>query len=99
MALVGAPPALLTPSGRSTGPTGAVSLSPGRHVLYSGTTIHGMPVVLTADGRARGAAGATTTVAAPLGQVLTALLADPREVRIGAVGLGAGAVAAYGRPG
>jgi spermidine synthase len=35
----------------------------------------------------------------PLGQVLTARLADPRPVRIGAVGLGTGAVAAYGRTG
>ena len=95
VALVGAPPALLTER-TFYGTYRVVESSPGRHVLYSGTTIHGMQV-LTADGRAE--PRSYYYRGGPLGQVLTALLADPRQVRIGAVGLGAGAVAAYGRPG
>jgi hypothetical protein len=95
LALVTAPPALLTER-TFYGTYRVVEPSPARHVLYSGTTVHGMQV-LTPEGASvprsyyyRGG---------PLGQVLTAMLADPRPVRIGAVGLGTGAVAAYGRPG
>jgi hypothetical protein len=68
----------------------------GRHVLYAGTTIHGIQDRTPGQERepwsyySRGG---------PLGQVLTTLTADPRPLRIGAVGLGTGAVAAYGRPG
>ena len=37
--------------------------------------------------------------AGPLGEVIESLQADHPSLRIGAVGLGAGAIAAYGRPG
>lgn len=73
-----------------------VEETPGRHVLSSGTTIHGRQDL------APGAAlepGSYYHRGGPLGQVLTARLADPEPVRIGAVGLGAGTIAAYGRPG
>jgi hypothetical protein len=68
----------------------------GRHVLYAGTTIHGIQDRTPGQERepwsyySRGG---------PLGQVLTTLTADPSPLRIGAVGLGTGAIAAYGRPG
>ena len=67
---------------------------PGLHVLYSGTTIHGRQD-LTA-----GRAGEPLSYyhrVGPLGQVITSLQAERPSLRIGAVGLGAGAIAAYGR--
>ncbi len=95
IALATAPPALLTER-TFYGTYRVVESSPGRHVLYSGTTIHGMQV-LTADGSTEPRSYYYRD--GPLGQVMTARLADPQPVRIGAVGLGTGAVAAYGRPG
>ena len=95
VAIATTPPALLTER-TFYGTYRVIESSPGRHVLYSGTTIHGMQV-LTQEGRAE--PRSYYYRGGPLGQVLTARLADPRPVRIGAVGLGTGAVAAYGRPG
>ena len=95
VALAAAPAALLTER-TFYGTYRVVEPSPDRHVLYSGTTIHGMQV-LTPDGRRE--PRSYYYRGGPLGQVMTALLADPRPLRIGAVGLGTGAVAAYGRPG
>jgi hypothetical protein len=68
----------------------------GRHLLFAGTTIHGIQDRTPGQERepwsyySRGG---------PLGQVLTTLTAEPAPLRIGAVGLGTGAIAAYGRPG
>ncbi|MEK6720370.1 MAG: fused MFS/spermidine synthase [Chloroflexota bacterium] len=73
-----------------------VETAPGRHVLYAGTTIHGM------QDAAPGEADEPRSYyhrGGPLGQVITALQRDPRPLRIGAVGLGVGTIAAYGRPG
>jgi hypothetical protein len=95
VALATAPPALLTER-TFYGIYRVVEPGPGRHVLYSGTTIHGMQV-LTPDGATE--PRSYYYRGGPLGQVMTALLADARPVRIGAVGLGTGAVAAYGRRG
>ncbi|MGZ8501281.1 MAG: spermidine synthase [Candidatus Limnocylindrales bacterium] len=95
VAITTTPPALLTER-TFYGTYRVIEPSPDRHVLYSGTTIHGMQV-LTRDGRAE--PRSYYYRGGPLGQVMTARLADPRPVRIGAVGLGTGAVAAYGRPG
>ncbi len=67
---------------------------PGLHVLYSGTTIHGRQD-LAAD-----RAGEPLSYyhrGGPLGEVIASLQAERPALRIGAVGLGAGAVAAYGR--
>ncbi len=67
---------------------------PGLHVLYSGTTIHGR------QDQTAGRAGEPLSYyhrAGPLGQVIESLQAERPALRIGAVGLGAGAVAAYGR--
>lgn len=68
----------------------------GRHVLFAGTTIHGIQD--RTPGRER-EPWSYYSRGGPLGQVLTTLTADPAPLRIGAVGLGTGAVAAYGRPG
>jgi hypothetical protein len=95
IALATAPSALLTER-TFYGTYRVVEPAPGRHVLYSGTTIHGMQV-LTPDGASE--PRSYYYRGGPLGQVMTALLTDARGVRIGAVGLGTGAVAAYGRPG
>ena len=68
----------------------------GRHILYAGTTIHGI------QDRTPGQEGEPWSYysrGGPLGQVLTTMTAGPRRLRIGAVGLGTGAIAAYGRPG
>lgn len=73
-----------------------VETAPGRHVLYAGTTIHGM------QDAAPGESGEPRSYyhrAGPLGQVITALQRDSGPLRIGAVGLGVGTIAAYGRPG
>jgi hypothetical protein len=95
VALGVAPPALLTER-TFYGTYRVVEPTPDRHVLYSGTTIHGMQV-LTPEGRRE--PRSYYYRGGPLGQVMTALLGDPHPVRIGAVGLGTGAVAAYGRAG
>ena len=68
----------------------------GRHVLYAGTTIHGIQDRTPGQEREP---WAYYSRAGPLGQVLTTLTAAPAPLVIGAVGLGAGAIAAYGRPG
>ena len=68
----------------------------GRHVLYAGTTIHGIQDLT--PGRER-EPWSYYSRRGPLGQVFAGLTEMPASLRIGAVGLGAGAVAAYGRPG
>jgi hypothetical protein len=70
--------------------------APDRHVLYSGTTIHGIQDLSAAR---RTEPQSYYNRAGPLGQVLEALEAGGSPLRIGAVGLGAGAAAADGRPG
>lgn len=73
-----------------------VETAPGRHVLYAGTTIHGM------QDAAPGEAGEPRSYyhrAGPLGQVITALQRETHPLRFGAVGLGVGTIAAYGRSG
>jgi hypothetical protein len=68
----------------------------GRHVLMNGTTVHGMEAFTGA-----GAHQPTTYYApsGPIGQYFGQLDADPQPHEIGVVGLGSGALAAYGRPG
>jgi hypothetical protein len=68
---------------------------PGLHVLYSGTTIHGRE---TFDGPLAGEPLSYYHRAGPLGEVIESMQAELPSIRIGAVGLGAGAIAAYGRP-
>lgn len=68
----------------------------GRHLLYAGTTIHGIQDRNPGQEREP---WSYYSRAGPLGQVLTTLTAEPASLRIGAVGLGTGAIAAYGRPG
>jgi hypothetical protein len=70
--------------------------TPDLHILYSGTTIHGRE---TFTGPYAGEPLSYYHRAGPLGEVIEALQAEQRSLRIGAVGLGAGAIAAYGRPG
>ena len=69
---------------------------PGLHVLTSGTTIHGRE---TFDGPFAGEPLSYYHRAGPLGEVIESMQAERPSLRIGAVGLGAGAIAAYGRPG
>jgi spermidine synthase len=66
------------------------------HLLYHGTTVHGAQP-LAANERCQ----ATTYYAksTPIGQVFSGVMADRAALRIGVVGLGAGTVAAYTRPG
>lgn len=68
----------------------------GRHVLYAGTTIHGIQDLTPGMERVP---GSYYSRRGPLGQVLAGLIEGAAPLRIGAVGLGSGAVAAYGRPG
>jgi hypothetical protein len=70
--------------------------APDLHVLYSGTTIHGRE---TFAGPYAGEPLSYYHRAGPLGEVIGSLQADHEALRIGAVGLGAGAIAGYGRPG
>ena len=67
---------------------------PGLHVLTSGTTIHGRQ---TFQGPFAGEPLSYYHRAGPLGEVIEALQEERPSMRIGAVGLGAGAIAAYGR--
>jgi hypothetical protein len=67
---------------------------PGLHVVTSGTTIHGRQ---SFDGPFAGEPLSYYHRAGPLGEVIEALQAERPALRIGAVGLGAGAIAAYGR--
>jgi hypothetical protein len=69
---------------------------PGLHVLYSGTTIHGRESFV---GPYAGEPLSYYHRAGPLGEVIDSMQASLPSLRMGAVGLGAGAVAAYGRPG
>ncbi|MGZ9161076.1 MAG: spermidine synthase [Candidatus Limnocylindrales bacterium] len=71
-----------------------VEPEPGLHVLYSGTTIHGREAF---TGPFAGEPLSYYHRAGPLGQVIASLQAERPGLRIGAVGLGAGAIAAYGR--
>ncbi len=68
---------------------------PGHHVLTSGTTIHGRQ---TFEGAFAGEPLSYYHRGGPLGEVIESLQAERPSLRIGAVGLGAGAIAAYGRP-
>ena len=70
--------------------------TPDLHVLYSGTTVHGRE---TFGGPYAGEPLSYYHRAGPLGEVIESLQADHPSMRIGAVGLGAGAIAAYGRSG
>src|SRR4029078_4587378 len=66
------------------------------HILYSGTTIHGRETV------ERPSAGDPLSYyhrAGPLGEVIASVQQEHATMRVGAVGLGAGAIAAYGRYG
>jgi hypothetical protein len=93
--VVAAPPALAT--ARSFyGAYRVVDDGHGRHVLYAGTTIHGIQDMTPGQ---EGEPWSYYSRAGPLGQVLTSLTAEPSRLRIGAVGLGTGAIAAYGRQG
>jgi hypothetical protein len=67
---------------------------PGLHVLHSGTTIHGRE---TFSGPLEGEPLSYYHRAGPLGEVIESLQREHPSLRIGAVGLGAGAIAAYGR--
>jgi hypothetical protein len=69
---------------------------PGLHVLTSGTTIHGRQ---SFDGPLAGEPLSYYHRAGPLGEVIESLQAERPALRLGAVGLGAGAIAAYGRAG
>ena len=68
---------------------------PGLHVLTSGTTTHGREAF---DGPFAGEPLSYYHRAGPLGEVIESMQAERPALRIGAVGLGAGAIAAYGRP-
>jgi hypothetical protein len=68
---------------------------PGLHVLFSGTTVHGRE---TFEGPLAGEPLSYYHRAGPLGEVIESMQAELPALRIGAVGLGAGAIAAYGRP-
>jgi len=65
-------------------------------LLFNGTTVHGAQLMNPADACRPLTYYAPQT---PIGQVFTAMTQGPQPLRIGAVGLGAGAVAAYTRPG
>ena len=69
---------------------------PGLHVLTSGTTIHGRE---TFEGPLAGEPLSYYHRAGPLGEVIESLQAERPSLRVGAVGLGAGAIAAFGRDG
>ncbi len=73
-----------------------VELEPGLHVLYSGTTIHGRQ---TSIGPLADEPLSYYHRDGPLGEVIDSLQAERPALRVGAVGLGAGAVAGYGRSG
>lgn len=68
----------------------------GSRIFYHGKTIHGAQAV---KGRHRATPLAYYTTAGPLGDVFRALPPRLEGGRIAVVGLGAGALAAYGRPG
>ena len=70
--------------------------TPYLHILYSGTTIHGRETFL---GPYAGEPLSYYHRAGPLGEVIASLQQEHATMRVGAVGLGAGAIAAYGRPG
>jgi hypothetical protein len=69
---------------------------PDLHILYSGTTIHGRE---TFAGPYAGEPLSYYHRAGPLGEVVASLQQEHARLRVGAVGLGAGAIAAYGRYG
>ena len=73
-----------------------VAPTPDLHILYSGTTIHGRETFL---GPYAGEPLSYYHRAGPLGEVIASLQQEHPTMRVGAVGLGAGAIAAYGRPG
>lgn len=73
-----------------------IEAEPGLHILFSGTTVHGRERF---DGAFAGEPLSYYHRAGPLGEIIASLQADLPRLRVGAVGLGAGAIAAYGRPG
>ncbi|HXS71735.1 MAG TPA: fused MFS/spermidine synthase [Patescibacteria group bacterium] len=70
--------------------------TPDLHILYSGTTIHGRE---TFQGPYAGEPLSYYHRAGPLGEVIASVQLEHATMRVGAVGLGAGAIAAYGRYG
>jgi len=70
--------------------------TPDLHILYSGTTIHGRE---TFQGPYAGEPLSYYHRAGPLGEVIASVQQEHATMRVGAVGLGAGAIAAYGRYG
>jgi hypothetical protein len=87
--VLGPPYRLALASGVTSGP-------PVFHVLYHGTTRHGSQ---RADPEGRSRPTSYYHPSGPLGQIMTAFAGDERLDRIAVLGLGAGAIAAYGRPG
>ncbi len=68
----------------------------GRHVLLNGTTVHAM------EDYRHGEAGVPLAYfhpTGPVGQFFATFADDPRPRPMAIIGLGAGAIAAYGRPG
>ncbi len=68
----------------------------GRHVLLNGTTVHAME---TWDGPNAHAPQAYFHRSGPMGQYFGTFRTDPTPKRIGIIGLGAGVIAAYAKPG
>lgn len=68
----------------------------GARILYHGKTIHGAQVT---TGRHGATPLAYYTTAGPLGDVFRAIAPRLERSRIAVLGLGSGAIAAYGRPG
>lgn len=71
-------------------------LGDGRHALYHGTTLHGMQ--WRTEERSREPLS-YYSLRGPLGDVVGAARLHGRPLRIGVVGLGAGTLACYARPG
>ena len=70
-----------------------VTKGPGWSALYSGSTVHGTQIFL------QGYGNLPTTYYAPQSGIATVLRTRTSPWRVGIVGLGAGTLAAYGRPG
>lgn len=68
----------------------------GRHVLLNGTTVHAMEAYRAGEA---GVPLAYFHPSGPMGQFFDALAAENRPRTMAIIGLGAGAIAAYGEPG
>ena len=73
-----------------------VSQANGLHVLRHGTTLHGSEKWV---GKGRGEPTAYYSRTSPIGDALTRLQVKRPFRQVGVIGLGAGAIAAYGEPG